>query len=254
MTRFENEENPSENSNSVGRDLLVVSRGAESFLVSRQLFGENLYSKNCHEMSKTYLDSEPKSINFRPATTVESIYSLNAVFDEKLKEDVLNPSWVQIGRVGVVAEGVYVNLPVSSRGEILTDSEILRGYLKYSDLVEGILILPNGRIDGLRDFAFVPYESFKNSLYKPGKFIKSGLARALIHNEDNKADILKKIISSKNYPQGIYVSGFYKGRDKTLVYPRVAGVFSDKGRFGVSCSSWFEYSEGYAFGVVQEKK
>lgn len=172
-------------------------------------FGSNTYSTNTNSMDGPYFNSgEHPNLTFRPATTAESLEVAAGDF-KRTKDEILDPRWLQAGRIGRASEGVYANLPMGEDGRSVVDEETLKAYLNSAKKVNGIYLVPNGEVEGLRDFGFAPYESFKvGDEQDVEDFVRGGLARALEHTGEDVASNLAVIASKENYPKGVNVWGF----------------------------------------------
>ena len=126
------------------RALLEVSAGARSFTASLEPFGPGHYSNNVTEMQKVY--SHPKTgelITFRPAKTSQSILAVARDFANRAKPKILDPRWLQAGRIVRAKEGVFTNAEE-------TDEAVLKGMLSGAKDVNGIYVFNN-------NVAFAPY-------------------------------------------------------------------------------------------------
>lgn len=217
-------------------------------------FGSTTYKTNVSNMRGPYFNSSSHpNLTFRPATTARSIDVL-ASDVPKFKKQILNPKWLQAGRIGRASEGVYVNLPLDENGEPIIDERVLKSYLNGVKKENGIYVVENGKVEGVNDFSFAPYGSFKTDVQETGDFVEGGLARALEHTSEKVAPNL--VILAKTYSLGVNVWGFEPVK-KGEVLPRVASLDSnrnlDDDRLVVDGSDWYDYSDGgFAFGVSGE--
>ena len=218
-------------------DLLRVSNGKRKLTASLNPFGPNTCKNNETIMKADYNHPQTlEKISFRPATTAETLLITNHDFKNKDKEEILNPRywnhfgrvmehyfgsrddqyeeinephWLKLGYALATPEGIYIN-PIIRKNEFdeqLTSKEELE-YLKDRSRVDvGYCLLENNLIEDAKDFAFVPYSSFKQGQQDSKEFTKSGLARGLEHTMENQAPILKEITSKLNYPGGIDICG-----------------------------------------------
>lgn len=221
--------------------LLEVS-GVRNLLMSLDAFGPNYFNQNVAEMQKQY--SHPDTgeiITFREPATAESILAASYNFAKKAKPEILDPRWLQLGRIVRASEGVFVNVPRDA-GNPITNEQVLKSFLKADKKVNGIWLLDN-------DFGYAPYETFKQGVQDGGDFAEGGLARVLEHTEKT-AENLKEIASKRNYPKGVNVWGFDSVNQPVL---RVASLGSgwplDCGLLGV-VGRWDDYDYGCAFGVL----
>jgi len=238
------------------RKLLVVPHKEGSLTVSYPVFGSNTYNGNIEKMSKNY--SHPKTgkkMTFVPATTSESISAINPdvekypeltryTFGKFAKPQIFDLNWFQAGYIVKTQDGVYVNTTE-------LNEKNLKNLINKSEKVNGIYILPNGTVEGVKDFAFAPYESFETGVQESGKFAEGGLARALEHTSEKVAKKLKEISSSDFYKLGVNLGGFESVKEPVL---RVANLGSSwnarRGNLLVSCHDLNGNDNfGYAFGV-----
>jgi len=240
------------------RRLLKVPHKEGSLIVSYPAFGENTYKENIGFMRKNY--SHPKTgkkMNFVPATTSESISAINPnaekypelskyTFEKFAKPQIFEESWLHAGYFVGTQDGVYVNTTD------LNDRN-LKGLIDKSEKVNGIYLLPNGTVEGVRDFAFAPYESFETGAQESGKFAEGGLARALEHTPEKVAKNLKEISSLKFYKKGVNVLSFEGVKEPVLRVAHLGSSWYLRGSiFDFYCSNWdddYDEDGGYAFGV-----
>lgn len=227
------------------RDLLRVPyRQGTDLTVSSPVFGPNTYSGNLAEMQKTYFHSnELPKISFREPTTSESVSACAYDFKNLTKPQILDPRWLQLGRIVRTSEGVFINPPKNEQGNPITDEETLKSFLTKNKKANGIYLLGN-------DFAYVPYESFTTGVQDNDSFVRGGLARGLESTTEVEAPKLKVISSKENYPRGVNVLGFDKVQEPVL---RVASLNSGRylvsGRLDVD-GGWIDSYGGFAFGVL----
>gem|GEM_PF-3774268 len=210
------------------------------------IFGPSTYNRNVASMN------DPR-LTFRPATTAESLEILAGNI-AKMKRRILDPRCLQAGRIARTSQGVYVNVPLNTEGNPIEDERILKDYLDKAKKVNGIYLVENGSIEGLRDFGFAPYESFLTGVQEVGDFVEGGLARALELTSKSKARSLAVIGSKANYPNGVNVWGFEPRKGEIL--SRVASFGSARGlgfdgRLDVYGYCWGDdevgNGDGYAF-------
>lgn len=226
------------------RDLIVVPHKAGDLVLAYPAFGPSFYSNNVEEMQRSYAHSaEFPMIQFRPATTSESISASAYKFVEEAKPKIFNPRWLQAGRIVRAQDGVYINPTGAIKaGEV--DETVLKQLRDHSDRVNGILL-------GNKDFAFVPYESFKQGVQDAREFAEGGLARGLEHVEGNVAPKLQEM--ALTYNRGVNVVYFDKS-DKPI--SRVAYLGSGTGGGGRGLhvdGDGGGGSDGYAFGVLDSE-
>ncbi|MDP2925364.1 MAG: hypothetical protein Q8N99_03265 [Nanoarchaeota archaeon] len=189
------------------RDLLPVPHRNIRLVVGHPAFGPSTYLNNLAEMQKTYFHSQQQpKISFREPTTSESISVCAYEFKKKVKPEILDPRWLQIGRIVRTLEGVFANPPKDAQENFITDKKILMHLLNGVEETNGIYLVENN--PSLRDFGYAPYESFASGVQNCNAFIRGGLARLLEHTKEEVAKNLSKIASPKFYPRGVSVLGF----------------------------------------------
>ena len=237
------------------RDLIVVPHKKGDLVLAYPAFGANTYSNNIEEMQQVYAHStEIPTVQFRPATTAEHLSIVcpdvkthpelaEFAFEKYAQPKIFNPRWLQAGRIVRAQDGVYINpTGVVKPGEV--DEAVLKQLRDHSDKVNGIWL-------GNNDFAFVPYESFKQGVQDAREFAEGGLARGLEHTEGNVAPKLQEM--ALTYKDGVNVI-CYKS-DKPI--SRIACLNSDtsmgKCRLRVDCGGWYNSLQGYVFGVLEQQ-
>lgn len=216
------------------RDLLRVRN--PNVILSADFFGLSSYNNNVAEMRGDF--SHPQTgerISFRPATTQETL--IHAAYDPaQTKAEVLDPNWLQLGRIVRTQEGVFTNTQE-------TDQDALKTLLNGARKTRGIYLLAN-------DVAFIPYDSFETGVQEAGDFIEGGLARGLEHTR-GKVSNLAKISDPSLYKLGVNVWGFEPTQAPTS---RVASLYSGRYSVGVRLyvggDGWLGYSLGFASGVL----
>ena len=204
---------------------------------------------NVASMLRHYFHSSNlPNITFTPATTAESVSAAAYRFCDFAKPKIFDHRCLQAGRVFKADEWVVFNPPKDEQGELITDERIFKGYLDKAKKVNGIYIIPNGKIEGVRDCSFVPYDSFKQEVQSAGDFVRSGLARGLEHTLELVAPKLEMMINKTNYPGGVHVFGF---KPEEIV--KVVSLGSDRlhgvCKIFVGSYYWYDCHNGYAFGV-----
>jgi len=241
------------------RDLLLVPHNGHDLVVAHPAFRSGTYNARVKAMNGPYFHSEAlPRVTFRPATTSESVgvsyYGFNEGGEFDAKRDIFDHAWLEAGRIGRSSEGVYANIPVDANGKPIIDEKTLKEYLNNARQVNGIWLVPNREIEGLEDFGFAPYESFKTGIIKSGVFARGGLARVLEHTNRKVAKNLAAISSTDNYPNSVNVWGF-EPANKGEVLSRVAALSSDRdvGVDGLSVDgfNWDDSDNGCAFGVSE---
>ena len=225
------------------RKLLRVPHKEDSLTVSYPAFGTGTYEENIKEMNKNYLHPKTgKKMTFVPATTFESISAVAYDFENFAKPQIFDQSLFQAGFIVKTQYGVCINT---------TDlnEKNLKNLIDKSEKVNGIYILPNGTVEGVRDFAFAPSETFELGVQESEKFAEGGLARSLEHTFEKVAKNLEEISSSDFYKVGVNVWGFESVKEPVL---RVVTFNTDRefgfGELDVD-GGWSDEFEGYAFGV-----
>jgi len=231
------------------KGLLRVPHRGKTLIVAHPAFGSNTYQGNLAEMRKHYFHSKEYSdITFKPLTTSQSISALAWNFQNEGKPKILDPSWLQLGRILRTEEGVYINLPNNVQGKPIIDLDALK---KLLDNNTHKIKVGNGHIylGKEDDFSFAPYETFQTGPQSVEDFKRGGLARLLEGTPDEMAHNLSDIASKDNYPRGINVWGFDSVQEPIL---RVVGLDSGRGadndRLDVVGVSWYGNYDGYAFG------
>mgnify|MGYP001571117157 FL=1 len=253
-------------------DLLVVPHRNDSLTVRYPASGPGNFSHNGigwgGDDEGYYHSPELPKLFFRTPTTSESI---SVIAHDK--EMIKGSSGVQLGEIIISPEGVYANPPDDLRGATITvpmgasPKDIFRGillpYLSQTEKVNGIWLLPNGKIEGVRDFGFAPYETFTQCMQNWDTFIKSGLARLLEHTKGpvTKLEEIGKIASPKRFT--VNVEGFEPSNNNDWPHGYfIVSIHSDLGCRGsntkltIDCSlhacSNIKYQEGYAYGVLEK--
>ncbi len=232
------------------RELLTVPHGKnKSLILGFPAFGPNLsytpssYQANLRDVGKTY--SHPQTgeqINFRPATTSESVSAVAYDFKSLAKHQIFDPKWLQAGYIVRTQDGVFTNtteLNESNLKQLLNGTKKTRGIYLINDQVY-----------------FIPYESFKNGIQDVDTFAEGGLARGLEHISGKIAPKLREIASPKLYKKGVNVRGFDSVNKPLLkVVAFVSGRYSDSDRLiVVGGDYWLGSGGGRAFGVLDSKK
>lgn len=226
-------------------------------ILNAAVFGPNYFSKNVENMQKQYFHSKQlPNITFRSATTSEAIAIASNGFNKKgefdAKRDILDPRWLQLARIGRASEGIYLNIPKDKNGNPIGDEKELKQFINKAKKVNGIWIVPNGKFENVRDFVFVPYDTFEQKVYENSKeFAESGLARGLECSNGKKAEKLENISSKENYPNGASVLGWGSSKNLQL---RIPGLLSVDGLLLVGGDDWGDYDGGFAFGVCSKGK
>jgi len=231
---------------------LIKIAGDRNLITRLDAFGPNTFDENVAEMQKTYSHPDTgRIITFREPTTAESIIALPYDFANR-KRKILDPLWLQLGRIARTSEGVFVNLPKrDAQGKLITDEQTLKSFLTSDKKDKGIYLL-----DG--DFGYAGYETFRQGVQDAGDFIEGGLARVLNHSQSPEQ--LKEIASKKNYPLGVDVRGFDPGSELALRVAGLGSVTFGGRRLGVGGDDWYDFSSGdfggdyylgFAFGVLK---
>lgn len=225
-------------------DLIYVEHRGGVLTGSYPAFGPDYFKNNTQKMRKQYSHSG-ELVSFREPTTSESISFADYNFRELAKKEILDPRWLQLGRVARAGEGVYVNAPRDKNGSLIEDEKVLKGYLNKAQKVNGIWVVPNSKIEGANDFVFVPYETFEQGVQSSGDFARGGLARGLEFSTGKKAEKLEKISSEENYPNGVNVYGWNSVEGLSF---RIPDLSSNEGQLYVDGDDWNDY-DGDFFGV-----
>jgi hypothetical protein len=217
----------------------------EGLVVSREAFGTNTFRVNTAEMAKSYCYPNTREvIRFREPTTSESISAAAFDFNKIAKPEIFDLKWLQAGYIVRTSEGVYANTEI-------TDETKLKGLRDKAKKVNGIWLLENGKVEGVKDFGFAPYESFTTGLQNCDTFTKGGLARVLEHTREKTASKLRAIASPKNYSRGVNVCYFNATNEPILRVACLRSGVGDGHRLHVLNYHWYgAYTISYAFGVL----
>jgi hypothetical protein len=227
-------------------DLLLPIRHKGKIL-DMALFGRDSYIKNVSEMVQEYFHSENlPNITFIPATTAESVSAISLGF-ERFNNPLILRGGVQAGSMVATAEGIFVN-PLNTKGEVITDEETLKSFLKKGSKVGDIYLWE-------KDGGFAPYESFKCGFQDCDSFAEGGLARVIEHTTEGRAEKLRAIASPKYYDKGVEVFGDIVLQNQFNLF-RFLNLRRKSSLFGsnklvVSLKNVY-YKEGYAFGKAKE--
>ncbi len=221
-----------------------------------KLFGPKTYEANVEEMQRTkYRSAKFPEIALAPATISQSI-SLAVDNPTKTKSKTLDLLVLLLGPYVRASEGVFLNPPRDLNGEIVKDERTLYSFLTGTERVNGIYVVRNSGV--LKDFAFVPADTYLLKFQEHEKFLEGGLARGFEH-ANGPVKRLPLIANSNFYPSGVYVSEAFKSTGqfgKTEI--KVAGLASGWGNVGYRLSVGgdnfygFDGFDGYggcAFGV-----
>ncbi len=228
-------------------NLLKIPHKDGDLIVSFPAFGPNTFSANITEMQGDYSHSkELPKISFKEPTTSKSISAAVYDFENLAKPQIFDPRWLQLGRIVRTSEGVFVNPPKDEQGNSIINEKILKSYLNKTKKINNIYICKN-------NLGFAPYETFKQGVQDYDTFSRGGLARGLEHTKEEIAKNLKQISSPEFYKKGVNVWGFGEVKEPIL---RVASLGSDRCLGGVKLivygDLWDNYSDGYAFGVLDK--
>ncbi|MBI2628680.1 hypothetical protein HYW74_01195, partial [Candidatus Pacearchaeota archaeon] len=109
------------------RDLFMLPHKGGDLIVSYPAFGPNSYLDNLSEMQKRYFNSEQyPEVSFREPTTSESISAAAYKFRDMAKKQILDPRWLQLGRIVRTSEGVFANPPKDADGNTILDEQVLK--------------------------------------------------------------------------------------------------------------------------------
>lgn len=226
----------------LARDLLRVPHKGGTLVVAYPAFGPSYFNDNVKEMQRKCSHSEElPQISFREPTTAESTSAAVFDFEHLAKPEILDPRWLQLGRIVRTSEGVFANPPKDAQGNPTIDEKTLKRLINNARKVNGIYVAEN-------DFGFAPYGTFQRGVQEGGDFAEGGLARVLEHTEGNKAENLGIITSPKFYKKGVDVYGFGEVKEPVS---RVAGLGSG-GSLGVRLvvDGGYWGGNGCAFGAL----
>jgi hypothetical protein len=205
---------------------LIRISGTRKLISSLEAFGPNCFNENVAEIQKQY--SHPQTgevITLREPTTAESILAVSYDFAKRAEPKILDPRWLQMGRIVRTPEGVFANIPKDAQGKPITDKQTLKSFLDNCEKVNGIWLY-NGNDKTLRDFGYAPYETFEQGVQNAVDFAESGLARVLEHTAKTAVN-LKEIASKENYSRGVNVSGFDKVNEPALRVVSLSSVLKE---------------------------
>ncbi len=230
------------------RRLLRVPHKNRVLTLGFPAFGPDGYNSNLRELQKSYAHPlTGDKISFRGPVTSESISATVYKFGTLAKPSILDPSWLQLGKIVRTSDGVYANVPRDNFIDSETDEKALKKLIDKSKKIEvgkGYIYL------GDNDFGFADYQSFEQGVQDCDTFAQGGLARILECTE-REAESLRRIASPKNYSRGVNVWRF-DAVNKPIV--RVAGLGSGRGvgrgRLLVDGSDWDGSYVGFVFGVL----
>ncbi|MDO8460775.1 MAG: hypothetical protein Q7S74_06725 [Nanoarchaeota archaeon] len=232
--------------------LLRVPHRNGELIVSYPAFGPNSYRNNIKQMQNEYFHSQTLSkITFKEPTTPESISAAAYDFENLAMPQIFNPRWLQAGRILKTPEGVVANPLRDAEGKVIVDSKPIRNLIDNSKKVK----VGKGHIYlGENDFGFAEYDSFVQGVQDCDSFTEGGLALILEHTE-GIAQILRKIVSPKNYKRGVNIFSFDKVNESIeKVVGLVSYRFLDYYRLFVGDVDWLGGDVGYAFGVLDSGK
>ena len=242
------------------RKLLRVPHREGALVVGFPAFGPDYFSSNVTKMGKDYAHPVTGDrISFVEPTTSESISALDYALQHRtdrseldIKRTVLDPNWLQSGRILRTSEGVFVNPPKDGQGNTIIDDKYLIGLLKGAKPIKigNANLYVVGDTDQLKDFAYAEYGTFQGDVQDNTTFAQGGLARALEHTEEPKARKLERIASPELYKEGVRVRYFEPVSSPVL---RVAVLLSsrDGDWLDVDGSDWYG-GLGCAFGVLDK--
>jgi|SRR3989338_283527 len=199
-------------------------------------------------MGKDYAHPETgQTISFREPTTAKSIAFASFALKNRekaeefgyVKKEILDPRWLQLGRIVRTSEGVWANLQSPT-----TDEKELNQLINSAQKVNGIYFLANGS-------AFAPYDSFEQGVQEHGDFVEGGLARSLEGTRERKAQKLEVIANPKLYKHGVNVWGFESVKKPVIAVASLVSYGGD-GRLFVLGGNLYDNDFGYAFGVRED--
>lgn len=178
-------------------NLLEVPHQRRGLTVTYDTFGPAPHNGNLGDISGWYTDPRTgRNLDLIRPTTSESISAAAYKFVRMGKD---SPPALWLGEVLKTSEGVFVNPPVREKDTLKST------YLNLSEKVRGIHLLDQ------EDFAFAPYETFKEGAQTAEDFVLGGLARALEHTRGRVARNLRALFVHKyEKPVMVDVYGFDK--------------------------------------------
>jgi len=218
------------------RTLIIVPHKGNPLVVSQ--FGPNHYETNVIEMQRadySCLNNFPQ-ISFREPLTSESISACAYDFEKRAKPQILDPRFLQLGRILKTQDGVFTN-PRDKQGKRTNNKETLKSLLKGAEKIK----IGSGHIYLCKSgMAFAESNTFRQGEQDSKTFTRSGLAKALEHTEEEIAGNLRKISSPKMYNRGVKVSGFDLTQESREA---IATLTSDKGYSGSDSLSLDDHSQ-----------
>ncbi|MFH1636876.1 MAG: hypothetical protein ABIB71_00450 [Candidatus Woesearchaeota archaeon] len=223
------------------RELLRVPHKKETLTFSFPAFGPSSYREFLRNISHPYTHpTTRKKINFRRATTSESISAVSYNFERLFKEPFFDWDHFYVGLIVRTSEGVFTNTTI-------TNEKSLKKLLDKAKKTRGIYLTDE-------EIGFVPYDSFRNNyMQKIDTFAKGGLARVLEHTSEKVALKLRQIASSKSYTQGVTIAGFDEVKKPVK---RIACLFSGSCDRGLVIHGEYgcDVGGGYSFGVIEQTR
>jgi hypothetical protein len=239
-------------------------------------FGKSNHYNNLSHMESTYYHSKDlPEITFRGATISEAISIAAFDFRNLAKPKILDSSILYLGHAWLtMEEGIVLGIPDGveyderckeagerTMGEQSIRKENVKNFtekcMKNSKEIGGAWIYDG---DDAKNFAFVPYDSFKIGHQDARDFVRGGLAIALEHTHESVAKNLEIISDSSFYKEGVVVGDFRehsKGRlgDEIIIYSsRWEDADSDELtllKVGLNEGNYLS-ENGWSYGVLNE--
>jgi len=231
---------------------LIIS-GERKIIARREPFGPNYFWLNVTRMTQF-----PKygRRTLRAATTAESILIADQDFPGRARRQILDVTELQLGLGLMGRTAVFINPPKNAKGEYITDEAELNALLRRQGVesVGGVQLVPNNTLEGALDFGAINYNAFPHgSNLSAIQFVSCGLASLLEHTTAERAEHLRSIARTDNYPGGIYVHGFhpynFKAGEPPLCTLTLFSGDLDKEVLGLVAAPWCDSKDGYAYGV-----
>jgi hypothetical protein len=236
---------------------LIEISGQRNLIASLKVFGPGYFYNNIQKMKGPYSHPETgETISLRAPTTAESILIASHNFEKVTKPEVFYYSWFQTGRIVETPEGIFLNPPTESDGNVITNRHILERYLNGTEPIK----LKKGKIwivqdrEKLRDFGFADYDSFEKGIQSGKDFAEGGLARVLEHTR-RTAETLRRMAS---FYKEVNVFPFNKvDKNKLGIMKMGSGRYAQEGQLLISIGddSWDDRLDDgdnncIAFGVL----
>jgi hypothetical protein len=215
------------------RDLWVVPTANGPLVTS--VFGPNAFNENVAEMQREYTHPQTgENISFREPATQESLEACAYCFEEMVKPKILEPSWLQLGRLVKTSDGIFTNTTETNKSKL---DRMLNSVIED----KGIYFVNDSIV-------FIPYDSFEECVLSGDDFARTTLARGLEHTKQDVASNVAKISAKRFYSGGVNVF-CWKEAGITQPIQRLSAVSDYSGRLNFDGGDWIGDYDGRAFGV-----